>query len=122
MDVTSFLVAGWILWVRGAVAAVGGDFLCRRTSYFAVALALLAAYWAYNSISFMVEFRAEVLKQVGLSYMVQAYIALLMPFLFMALGLLLGRKRNAEPGAAPNCGPATPVGNSEVTEGPPSVS
>jgi len=29
---------------------------------------------------------------------------------------------NAEPGAAPNGGPATPVGNSEVTEGPPSVS
>jgi len=28
----------------------------------------------------------------------------------------------AEPGASPNGGPATPVGNSEVTEGPPSVS
>jgi hypothetical protein len=30
--------------------------------------------------------------------------------------------RRAEPGAAPNGGPATPVGNSGVTEGPPSVS
>jgi hypothetical protein len=29
---------------------------------------------------------------------------------------------NAEPGAAPNGGPATPVGNSGVAEGPPSVS
>jgi hypothetical protein len=28
----------------------------------------------------------------------------------------------AEPGAAPDAGPATPVGNSEVTEGPPPVS
>ena len=122
MDVTSFLVAGWILWVRGALAAVAGYFLCRRKSYFAVALALLAAYWAYNSISFMVEFRAEVLKQVGLSYMVQAYVALLMPFLFMVLGLLLGRKRNAEPNAPPNGGPAAPAGTLDATEGPPSVS
>ncbi len=32
------------------------------------------------------------------------------------------RKRIAEPGAAPNGGPAAPVGNSRVTEGPPSVS
>jgi hypothetical protein len=30
--------------------------------------------------------------------------------------------RNAEPGAAPNGGPATPLGNSGVMEGPPSVS
>jgi hypothetical protein len=30
--------------------------------------------------------------------------------------------RNAEPGAAPNGGPAAPVDNSNVTEGPPSVS
>jgi hypothetical protein len=33
------------------------------------------------------------------------------------------KNRNpAEPGAAPNGGPATPSGNSEVTDGPPSVS
>ena len=32
------------------------------------------------------------------------------------------RFRNAEPGAPPNGGPATPPGNSGVTEGPPSVS
>jgi hypothetical protein len=31
-------------------------------------------------------------------------------------------RQNAEPGAAPNGGPAAPVGNSGVTEGPPSVS
>jgi hypothetical protein len=30
--------------------------------------------------------------------------------------------QDSEPGAAPNGGPATPVGNSEATEGPPSVS
>ncbi len=29
---------------------------------------------------------------------------------------------DAEPGAAPNGGPATPLGNSDITEGPPSVS
>jgi hypothetical protein len=33
------------------------------------------------------------------------------------------KNRNpAEPGAPPNGGPATPAGNSGVTEGPPSVS
>jgi hypothetical protein len=31
-------------------------------------------------------------------------------------------KDQAEPGAAPNGGPATPPASSEVTEGPPSVS
>ncbi len=32
------------------------------------------------------------------------------------------KREMAQPGVAPNGGPATPVGNSEVTEGPPSVS
>jgi len=105
------------MWLRGALAAAAGYFLCRRKNYVAVALALLAAYWAYNSISFMVEFRTDVLEQVGWSYVAQAYIALLMPFAFMAFGLLSGRKKNAEPGAAPNGGPATAVDNSGVTEG-----
>src|SRR5207237_1259383 len=31
-------------------------------------------------------------------------------------------KKNAEPGAAPKGGPATPLGNSGVSKGPPSVS
>jgi len=31
-------------------------------------------------------------------------------------------RKGVEPGAAPNGDPATPVGNSRVTEGPPSVS
>jgi hypothetical protein len=35
---------------------------------------------------------------------------------------LLFYQRNAEPGAAPNGGPTTQLGNSGVTEGPPSVS
>jgi hypothetical protein len=30
-------------------------------------------------------------------------------------------RKRAEPGAAPNGGPATPAGNSRVSEGPPSV-
>ncbi len=36
--------------------------------------------------------------------------------------LLRGKLQELEPGAAPNRGPATPPGNSGVTEGPPSVS
>lgn len=33
-----------------------------------------------------------------------------------------GNTQNAEPGAPPNGGPVTPVGNTRVPEGPPSVS
>ena len=102
--------------------AAAGYWLCRRRNYGAVLVALLAAYWAYSSISIMVDFRSEVLEQLGLSYMLQAYMALLMPFLFMALGFLLKRRRSAEPSGASNGGPATPVDNSKLTEGPPSVS
>jgi hypothetical protein len=98
MDVTSFLLAEWVLWLRGAIVSAAGYFLCRRRSYGAVPVVLLAAYWAYNSLSFMVEFRAEVLEQVGLGYVVQASMALLMPFAFMSLGLFFGRKHNAEQG------------------------
>jgi hypothetical protein len=35
---------------------------------------------------------------------------------------LFGEGRPAQPGASPNGGPATPLGNSGVAEGPPSVS
>ncbi|HEY5910859.1 MAG TPA: hypothetical protein VJA21_09685 [Verrucomicrobiae bacterium] len=71
----------------------------------------------------MVEFRKELLNaDGGLGYMVQAHIALLMPYAFMLLGLLLKRKGNAEPAASPNVGPAIPEASSESGKGPPSVS
>lgn len=120
MDITSLLLAEWLLWLRGALAAAAGYLLCRRRTYAVVPVALLVAYWAYKSIRIMVDFKADVLEQVGLSYFVQAYVALLMPFAFMALGLWR-RKRDAEPGAAPNCGPATQFENSRATKGPTSV-
>ncbi len=121
MDVTSFLLADWVLWVRGAMVAALGYFLCRRKNYAAIAVALLAAYWAYNSLSFIVEFRSEVVRQVGTGYVVQACLALLLPFAAMALGLC-GRRSGAEPTASPNGGPATRLGNSGAGGGPPSVS
>lgn len=49
-------------------------------------------------------------------------------FMFLSIVLAvsrlrkLARDRNCEPDAAPNGGPATQLGNSNVTEGPPSVS
>jgi hypothetical protein len=63
----------------------------------------------------------------------QSEAAFAMPLVFgflqwFVIGALLGlwrcrrRRKEAEPGASPNGGPATPVGNSGVTEGPPSVS
>jgi hypothetical protein len=63
----------------------------------------------------------------------QSEAAFAMPLVFgfaqwFALGALLGlwrcrrRHKGAEPGAPPNGGPATPIGNPGVTEGPPSVS
>jgi hypothetical protein len=50
-----------------------------------------------------------------------------LPVLTAAASLVLwifrrGRPLAAQPGASPNGGPATPVGNSGVAEGPPSVS
>jgi len=121
MDVTSFLLAEWVLWVRGALVAALGYSLCRRKNYAAIALALLAAYWAYNSLGFIVEFRSEVVRQVGVAYVVQACVASLLPFAGMALGLYW-RKADAEPAPSPNGGPAMRPGNSEVGGGPPSVS
>ena len=96
MDVTSFLLVEWGLWIRGAVVAAPGYFLCRRRNYAAIAVALLAAYWAHNSLSFIVEFRTEVLRQFGVGYVVRACLALLLPFVLMALGLAVGRKRDSE--------------------------
>ena len=118
----SLLFAPWFLWLRAALVSAAGYFLCRRRNWLAVVFACLAAYWAYNSISLMVECRRELLHaEGGLRYVVQAHIALLIPFALMGLGLILKRK-GAEPGAAPNGGPAAPGCSSGVSEGPPSVS
>ena len=43
-------------------------------------------------------------------------------FALISIPLLRRLLRNAEPSAPPNGGPATPLGKSGVTEGPPSVS
>ena len=40
----------------------------------------------------------------------------------LSMGALAAGTKPAEPGASPNNGPATPTGNSGVTEGPPWVS
>jgi len=40
----------------------------------------------------------------------------------VSMGKILANIPGAEPGTAPNAGPAAPLGNSGVTEGPPSVS
>jgi hypothetical protein len=48
--------------------------------------------------------------------------ACLLGMVFGLLGTIAVRRRTAQPGAPPNGGPALPLDNSEVTEGPPSVS
>jgi len=78
-----------------AVLAALGYFLCYRKSYAAIVVGLLAAYWAYNSLSFIIEFRNEVVRQVGVDYLVQACLASLLPFAVMALGFYR-RKRAAQ--------------------------
>jgi hypothetical protein len=122
MDVESFLLAEWFLWLRGVLLAVVGFLLGRRRSYGAIALALLSAYWAYNSISFMVEFRADVLEQIGLGYMLRAYAALLMPFGIMALGLVLKGKPGAKPDDGPEGVPSASGDDLGTEHGPVSVS
>lgn len=64
----------------------------------------------------MVEFRGEVVRQVGLGYIVQACLALLLPCAAMASGLCAGRK-GAEGGASANGGAATPSSNSGAGDG-----
>lgn len=120
MDVTSFLLVEWVLWPRGTVLAALGYLLCRRRNYGGIVVAVLAAYWAYSSLSFMVEFHSEVVRQVGTGYVVRACLALLLPFAAMALGLR-GQKRGTDP-AASHGGPTKPSGNSGAGGGPPSVS
>ncbi len=117
----SLFLAPWVLWVRAGLISAAGYFLCRRRKWLAVVVASLAAYWAYNSISLMVQFQRELLHaEGGLRYVVQAYIALLLPFAVMGFGLILKRKA-AAPDAAPDVGPAAQVGGSDVRDGPPSV-
>ena len=96
--------------------------MCRRRNYAAIVIALLAANWAYNSISFIVEYSTEVLRQVGAGYVVQACLALLLPFACMGFGLFVGRTKDAEPGAAPNGRQPVTVADSGAAERPPSVS
>lgn len=66
--------------------------------------------WSIESVS-IVGFLVEV-----------AVACLLTGFLSLILKSVRARLRNGEPSAAPNGGPATQLGNSGVTEGPPSVS
>jgi hypothetical protein len=57
-------------------------------------------------------------------YSMTAFLPVLYPLALLTQHLLRRQMQvgNAEPGAPPNGGPATPFGNSGVAEGPPSVS
>ena len=67
---------------------------------------------------------ATVLFFSSIGYRGFPYIALLNlpPVIFAAVHMAIRTNQNAEPGAPPNDGPATRIGNSGATEGPPSVS
>jgi hypothetical protein len=116
------LVALWCIAV--ALTAIG-FLVSRRRRAFLLLLAPLAATWGWAVVQ---ELRdpyvgPAIVEELGRSYVIQAYVALVLPFAFMGLGLCLPAPvRKAEPGAPPNGGLATSSGNSEATEGPPSVS
>ncbi|MGZ8899017.1 MAG: hypothetical protein ACXW3Z_02895 [Limisphaerales bacterium] len=88
----SLLLGEWVLWLRGIITAVAGYSLARNRSFGAVAIALVAAYWAYKFIRLVVEFQTEILEEMGSGYVVRVLVALLMPFAFMMLGYVRSRK------------------------------
>jgi len=63
---------------------------------------------------------AEIAKIGGIGFSVVG--ALIAAVLLYRVACVPVRSRTSQPCAAPNGGPATPLGNSGVTEGPPSVS
>lgn len=97
--IESLLLGTWYLWLRAAFLAAAGYQLCHRGSYAALVIAGAAAYCAYASITLFVDFRAQILEEIGMSYLVQGYTALLAPFVFMALGLFGRVSSRAEPAA-----------------------
>lgn len=116
------LLVIWMVFI-GLTALV---FACRRLSRWSlVATVPLAAWIAWSVWRGVVAdtyFRQAVLTELGYGYLVQGVAGGCIP-LITALGWSacdLHRLR-AEPGAAPNGGPAPPPGNSGDTEGPTSV-
>ena len=107
------VVAAWRhkrigLWFLGAGVILGvlGD--------------LLHMLWS-NGFLMRGEDRTVYLIVVGYGYYA-TMIAAVCGWCILAFSRSHWENRDAEPGAAPNSGPAAPVGNSGVSEGPPSVS
>ena len=99
------LLTGWGLFCFRRWAVVAGGFLG--------VISLLVCVWF-------------ILKQ-GMQHGPEPYVAIwcgVALSVYTMVGVWRFRRHDqlAEPGAAPNGGPATPVGNSQITEGPPSVS
>ena len=65
---------------------------------------------------------AIILFRIAYERVILPLLALLVVGGFRLVKLARGKRDNCQPSAPPNGGPATPVGNSGVTEGPPSVS
>ena len=68
------------------------------------------------------EVATHVVLMLGVLALLVSVSCLLHIVLLAAWGAVKNRNWTAQPDAAPNGGPATPVGNSAVTEGPPSGS
>ena len=65
---------------------------------------------------------AAIIPEDAVAWALLVLFYLAVALLTSCLHALMTSRKIAQPGAAPNGGPATPLGNSGATEGPPSVS
>ena len=117
------VLAIWIVSI-GLAALV---FACRRFSRWSLVATVPLAAWIALSVwrEFLADtyFRQAVLTELGYGYLIQVVASGCIPLIAaLAWSACDLHRLRAEPGAAPNGGPATPIGDSGVTEGPPSVS
>jgi hypothetical protein len=128
-------LASFILGHRDSVVALTG---LRLEDLYRFAFVFLGLYFALSSLAPTLTWAHYTLAQAATSagrtvVEQRSPYGLLSPAITLAAALAcifkgpewarkLAQKEKSTEGAAPNGGPATPVGNSGVTEGPPSVS
>ena len=117
------LLAIWMVSIGLAALA----FACRRFSRWSLVATVPLAAWIAWSVwrEFVADtyFRQAVLTELGYGYLIQVVAGSCIPLIAaLAWSACDLHRLRAEQGAAPNVGPATQVGNSSITEGPPSVS
>lgn len=110
--IVDYIIVGWLLW----------SFLKTRSGHH---VHMLLSGWAFTAGVFYIALFASLDPENPTSTDTNMVLLVLISLMLglSVVGFLCALLTiHAQPGAAPNGGPATPVGNSGATEGPPSVS